>query len=131
MNVDVYMLDYNKRRPGGPNASQQACEAAASGRYEYSFTMQVPRLASNSASLRDDLVGAAESAYLAQGNNFQVHKVRRDRQTMSTGDVVIIDGRHAMLCVSAGFREVPELLSLQARIEASIEASWHRWTEVG
>jgi hypothetical protein len=119
MNVDVYLLDWNQHRPRVSDADDlsEVVEAFLSGRYEYSFTI-------NGLSGDDD-VWAAEAAYMAQGNNLNTHKVRRDRQTMSSGDLAVVDGR-VYVCASFGFERL-ELLD--GHLASRIEQSWDRWTQ--
>src|SRR5215469_17665130 len=96
--IDSYLLDWNGRRPWGGTRAEPSLEAEAlpafqEGRYEYSFSL----------ALTDDSTDAhaCEYAFLAQGNNPTGAKVRRDRQSMSVGDVVVVDGR-AYVCAIAG-----------------------------
>jgi hypothetical protein len=110
--VDVYLLDWNQHRPS--DASDAVARAKA-GDYEYSFTVYVRE---------PHPVRAAEYAYALQGNGPMAAKVRVDRQTMSMGDVAMVDGQ-AYLCVSFGFDHVPELTDL---LKPRIEQSWKRWT---
>jgi hypothetical protein len=125
--VDVYLLDWNKRRPfgfGEDRLTLEVLQAFQAGRYEYSFSIATPstQLLTDHAS---DIANA-EGAYMAQGNGRDGTKVRKDRQSMSTGDVVIVDIR-AYVCASFGFKRIPQLDSM---IEQRIEASWNVWTQV-
>jgi hypothetical protein len=111
--VSVYMLDYQQRRPIG--LPQGAMAIAEAGRYEYSFTIEAPS--------DGGPIGALEYAYFRQGNNAQATKIRKDRQTMSMGDVGVI-GTTAYVCVAAGFRRVDGLYHI---LEGRILASWEKW----
>jgi hypothetical protein len=120
--IDTYLLDWNGRRPWAGRDAQDGIEGEAlaafqEGRYEYSFSL----------ALTDDSADAqaCEYAWLAQGNNPSGTKARRDRQSMSVGDVVAVDGR-AYVCAIAGFDRAPSLDKLLAD---RIEQSWNRWTE--
>lgn len=110
--VDVYLLDWNQHRPLD---KYDALEAALNGRYEYSFTIQTEA---------SSAPAAAEIAWLRQGNNPTGDKVRRDRQSMSTGDVAVIMGV-AYMCDRTGFTIVPMMAEALAN---RIEKSWDAWT---
>jgi hypothetical protein len=110
----VYMLDWRGSRPLNV---RMASGYANAGRYEYSFSIDVP--------LGRGPVAACEYAYFRQGNNLDGKKVRTDRQTMSTGDVVVLDGE-AWLCAGFGFQRAPGLAEL---LGDRMERSWRAWAD--
>jgi hypothetical protein len=131
INVDVFMLDWNQHRPWGSYDHDEDDEfvrevvaAFDAGRYEYSFSVQAdPGMDLNPDG--DQAVAAAEYAYTLQGNNGAGRKVRRDRQTMSIGDAVLIDGK-AYVAATFGFERVP---ALDDKLEQRVKQSWERWTD--
>jgi hypothetical protein len=120
MHVSCYLLDWNERRPWVRNddheAIQSVMQAFRSGRYEYSFTVEMPDTLSD--------IAAAEKLYRLQGNNEHARKVRIDRQTMSEGDIALVNGR-VYVCAVFGFERVT---ALDSEVEQRIEQSWLRWT---
>jgi hypothetical protein len=120
MHVSCYLLDWNTRRPfvgnNDPEAIQSVMQAWRSGRYEYSFTLEMPKDISD--------VQAAERLYTRQGNNEYARKVRIDRQTMSEGDIAVVDGR-VYVCAVFGFERVT---GLDGEVDKRVEQSWQAWT---
>jgi len=120
MNVDVYLLDWNKRRPWVKEAEDldEVRQRFNGGDYEYSFTVT-----GLSYSETDDVWGC-EAVYRAQGNNPEGHKVRADRQSMAEGDLAVVDGR-VYVCAGFGFLRYAVL---DGKVQVRVQQSWERWT---